>query len=87
MAVERGELLVLRASRLDDAPLIRCKLTSHDAEKLWHRAATWRETRGECRREGGRRGVRAKEREEDRGRRMEAQTEGKERMEMKGKAK
>ena len=30
---------------MDDAPLVRCKLTSHDAEKLWYRAATWRERR------------------------------------------
>lgn len=26
---------------MDGAPLMGCKVTRHDAEKLWHRAATW----------------------------------------------
>lgn len=56
---------------MDDAPLICCKLTSHDAEKLRHRAATWR---------GG------KERKEERKkeRRMDIKTEGKD-MESEGR--
>jgi len=66
---------------LDDAPLVRRELTSHDAEKLWHGAAACRGGRREERREGrkhGRReGVRAKEREEER-RRIETKTMGKE---------
>lgn len=58
---------------MDDAPLIRCKLTSHDAEKLRHRAATWR---GKMRAwKEGRKGVRTKGREEDRERKSDEEEE------------
>lgn len=40
VAIESSELLFLGASGVDDAPLMGCELTRHDAEKLWHRAAT-----------------------------------------------
>lgn len=79
VAVERGELLVLRAGWLDDAPLIRCELTSHDAEKPRHSAATWRERRKGERRGRGREVWGPKKGKRKNGRRMETKTEWKDR--------
>lgn len=52
VAVEHRKLLVLWASRVDGAPLVGCEVTRHDAEELWHGAATWSLGRNNLKRPG-----------------------------------